>query len=339
LDKRSALLAADDAGYANLVCNGSEIGSIKETIEMAKLLQLARPQFLISSVALFTMGASWAIILGSPFSLLRALLGYLIILPAHLSVSFSNDYFDVEADKHANPSLFSGGSGILVEQPQLRKPALWIAITLNLCSVSIGILFLLKYSYSIWFLAYVVASNIIGWIYSAPPFKLVYRGYGELLTAFTSGCIVPGMGLLVVSGNVNSEGLLFMIPLTLYGLVFILSVEIPDMEADRLGDKKTWVAQKGRRFGFTAIRLLLLIATGYFFLIPYMYSRILYLDFRLLGMFSLVPLALGFLGLVKRPTDRQTALKLVNTLIGSLAVFFILTDIVMVIAAASKVSA
>lgn len=306
---------------------------------MAKLLQLARPQFLITSVILFTMGASWAIILGSPFSLMRILLGYLIILPAHLSVSFSNDYFDVEADKHGNPSPFSGGSGILVEQPQLRIPALWIAILLNLCSVGFGILFLLKYSYPLWFLVYVVASNLIGWIYSAPPFKLVYRGYGELLTAFTSGFLLPGMGLLVVSGNINSDGLLFMIPLALYGLAFILSVEIPDMEADCLGGKKTWVAQKGRRFGFTAIGSLLLFATGYFFLIPYLYSYMLPLDFRLLGMFSLLPLAVGFLGLVKRPVNRQTALKLVNTQIGSLVVFLILTDIVMVIAAARKMSA
>jgi 1,4-dihydroxy-2-naphthoate octaprenyltransferase len=306
---------------------------------MAKLLQLARPQFLITSVALFTMGAAWAIILGSPFSLGRILLGYLIILPAHLSVSFSNDYFDVEADKHGKPSPFSGGNGILVEQPQLRKPALWIAILLNLCSIGLGILFLLKYSYPLWFLGYVVASNLIGWIYSAPPFKLVYRGYGEWLTAFTSGCILPGMGLLVVSGNITRDGLLFMLPLTLYGLVFILSVEIPDMEADRLGEKKTWVAQKGRRFGFTAIGLLLLIATGYFFLIPYLSSHLLPLDFRLLGMFSLLPLAIGFLGLVKRPVNRPTALKLVNTQIGALVVFLILTDIVMVIAAASKVSA
>lgn len=306
---------------------------------MAKLLQLARPQFLIASVALFTMGASWAIILGSPFSLGRILLGYLIILPAHLSVSYCNDYFDMDADKHGKPSLFSGGSGILVEQPQLRNPALWIAIALNLFSVGLGILFMLKFSYPLWFLTYVVASNLIGWIYSAPPFKLVYRGYGELLTAFTSGCIVPGMGLLAVSGNLNRDGLIFMIPLTLYGLVFILSVEIPDMEADFLGEKKTWVVQKGRKFGFTAIGSLLLIATGYFFLIPYLYSYTLPLDFRILGLFSLLPLAMGFLGWVKRPTGRQIALKLVNTLIGALAVFFILTDIVMVVAAASKVSA
>ena len=302
---------------------------------MAKILQLARPQFLIASVTLFIMGVSWAIILGSPFSLLRILLGYLIILPAHLSVSYCNDYFDVQADKHANPALFSGGSGILVEHPHLRKPALWIAIVLNLSSVGFGILFLLKYSYPLWFLGYVVMSNLIGWVYSAPPFKLVYRGYGELLTAFTSGCVVPGMGLLVMMGNLNGDGLLFMIPLTLYGLAFILAVEIPDMEADRLGDKKTWVAQKGRPFGFTTIGLLLLIATGYFFLTPYLYTHLFPLDFRLLGIFSLLPLVMGFLGLLKRPTNRQTALKLVNTLIGALAVFFILTDVVMVVAAAN----
>jgi 1,4-dihydroxy-2-naphthoate octaprenyltransferase len=300
---------------------------------MAKLIQVARPQFLIASLALFTIGAFGAILLGASYSLPRMLLGYLIILPAHLSISYSNDYFDVEVDKHGKPTLFSGGSGILVKNPQLRKPALWIAIALTFCSVVLGILFLILYSYPIWFLGYVAASNLVGWFYSAPPLRLAYRGFGELLTAFTSGCILPGMGVLVVRGYLNSDGLLFTIPLTLYGLAFILSVEIPDMEADRLGDKETWVAQKGRRFGFTAIGSLLLIATGFFFLIPYIYPHMLPLDFRLLGILSLLPLGMGILGMVKRPADRKTAIKLVNKIIGALAVFLILTDIVMVIAA------
>jgi len=300
---------------------------------MPKLLQLARPQFLIASLALFIIGAAWGILLGAPVSLLRILLGYLIILPAHLSVSYSNDYFDVEVDKHSKPTLFSGGSGILVENLHLRKPALWIAITLNLCSVGLGILFLILYSVPIWFLGYVVVSNLIGWLYSAPPFRLVYRGLGELLTAFTSGFLIPGMGVLVTQGTLNGDGLLFTIPLMLYGLAFILAVEIPDVEADCLGEKKTWVARKGRGFGFTAIGLLLLVATGFFFFIPVFYAHPLPVDFRILGFLSLLPLGMGVIDWVKRPADRHTAVKYVNGTIGALALFFILTDVVMVLEA------
>ncbi len=300
---------------------------------MAKLLQLARPQFLIASLALFIIGAAWAILLGAQASLLRILLGYLIILPAHLSVSFSNDYFDVEVDKHSKPTLFSGGSGILVENPHLRKPALWIAITLNVCSVGLGILFLILYSVRIWFLGYVILSNLIGWLYSAPPFRLVYRGLGELLTAFTSGFLIPGMGVLVTQGYLNGDGLLFTIPLMLYGLAFILAVEIPDVEADCLGDKKTWVARKGRGFGFTVIGLLLLVATGFFFCGSALSSHPLPLDFRFLGFLSLLPLGMGIVGIFTRPADRQTAIKLVNGTIVALAMFFLLTDVVLVLAA------
>ena len=299
---------------------------------MAKWLHLARPQFLIASLSIFIIGISWAVLLGAPFSLQRMLLGYSIILTAHLSVSFSNDYFDVEVDKFGRPSLFSGGSGILVENPELRKPALWFAILLNICSLSLGIVFLWKYSYPLWFLGYIAMSNLLGWFYSAPPFRLAYRGLGELLTAFTSGFLVPAMGYLVLKGYLNSDGLLFTIPLMLYGLAFILTVEIPDMEADRLGHKQTWVVHKGRSFTFTVVGALLLAATGFFFCIHYLYLHVFPLDFHLLGFISLLPLGTGGLGVVIRPVDRQTATKLANAMIISLAVFFILMDGVLIFA-------
>jgi 1,4-dihydroxy-2-naphthoate polyprenyltransferase len=304
---------------------------------MAKLIHLARPQFLIASLALFIIGAFWAILLGSPYSFVRLLLGYLIILPAHLSVSFSNDYYDVEVDKHGDPTFFSGGSGVLVKHPQLRKPALWIAIGLNVCSLGLGILFLRIYSYPPGFLGFTVISNLVGWIYSAPPFRLAYRGLGELLTAFTAGCLLPGMGYLVARGSIDGAGLLFAIPLIMYGLAFILSVEIPDVEVDRLGHKWTWVARLGRGFGFTAAAFLMLAGTGFFFFAPYLIARPFPLDFRLLGFLSLLPLGISIFSMVKKPSDKQTATRLVNGMIIALAAFLIFTDAYMVLAAAHKI--
>ena len=301
------------------------------SIRFVKLIQLARPQFLIASLALFIIGMAWALLLGAPFLLPRILLGYLIILSAQLSVSYSNDYFDVEVDRFGKPSLFSGGSGILVEYPQLRKPALWIAIALTACSVLLAILFLFIYSYPIWFLAYVLVSNLLSWLYSAPPLRLAYRGLGELVTAFMAGFLLPGMGYWVTRGTIDRDGLLFTLPLVLYGLAFMLAVEIPDVEADRLGHKKTWVARMGRSFGFTAIAALLFTATAFFFSAAYLFSNPASLDFRFLSFSSLLPLGAAILGAVKRPADRQAATWLANAMLITLAVFLILTDVYLVL--------
>ena len=293
---------------------------------MTKLLQVARPQFLIAGLALFLFGACWAMLLGAPFSLSRLLLGYLVLLPAHLSISYSNDYFDLAVDKLGKPSFFSGGSGVLADHGELRNPVKWVAVALILCSLALGILFQAVYSYPIWFLGFVVVGNLLGWFYTAPPLRLAYRGLGEPSIALAVGFLIPGMGYLVTRGYLDGDGLLFTIPLTLYGLAFILAVEIPDEEVDRLGNKRTWVARRGRALGFTVVGASLLLATLSFFCFAWLYSRTYPLDFRLLGLLSLLPLGVGAVGATRRPVERQLAIKVVNGIVLSLAVLCILAD-------------
>jgi 1,4-dihydroxy-2-naphthoate octaprenyltransferase len=142
-----------------------------------------------------------------------------------------------------------------------------------------------------------VLGNLSGWFYSAPPLRLAYRGLGEFSMILSVGLLIPGLGYLVTNGQMNQDGLFFMVPLMLYGLAFILTVEIPDMEADRLGDKRTWVAQKGRGFGFTVIAASFLLATIFFFCIPWLTSRVYPLDFRFLGS-RLLPPGAGYIGML-----------------------------------------
>jgi 1,4-dihydroxy-2-naphthoate octaprenyltransferase len=293
---------------------------------MTKLFRVARFQFLICGMALFAFGALWAVLLGAPVYLSRILLGYLVLLPAHLSVSYSNDYFDIDVDKYDKPTIFTGGSGVLVDNPGLRKPAKWIAITLILCSLALGIIYTLMYSFPIWFLGFVVLGNILGWFYSAPPIRLAYRGLGELSMAISIGLLIPGFGYLVTSGQMNRDGLLFIVPLTLYGLAFIVNVEIPDMESDRLGNKRTWVARKGRGFGFTVIAASFLLATLFFLCFPWISSRIYPLDFRFLGILSLLPLGAGCIGLLRRPAEKQSATRVVNAIMITIAALCFLMD-------------
>ena len=271
-------------------------------------------------------GASWAVLLGASFSLSRILLGYLVLLPAHLSVSYSNDYFDVDVDKYGKPTFVSGGSGVLVDHPGLRKHAHWTAIALIFCSLALGVVFSMVYSFSIWFMCFVVMGNLLGWFYSAPPLRLAYRGLGELSMIFTIGLLIPGLGYLVTNGQINQDGLLFMVPLMLYGLAFILAVEIPDMESDRLGNKRTWVARKGRSFGFTAITISFLLATLFFLNIPRLTTRIYPVDFHILAILSLMPLGVGCFGTLKKRIEKRSATRVVYGIMIALAIFCIMVD-------------
>jgi 1,4-dihydroxy-2-naphthoate octaprenyltransferase len=138
---------------------------------MLKLLRVGRPQFLISGLALFVFGALLAVRFGGPFSLSRLILAYLVILPAQFSVHYSNDYFDVAVDRLGGATPFSGGSGVLLEHPELRKPVIWIAVALIGCSLGIGLVFLYSYGYPFWMFGFVVIGNLLGWCYSAPPYR------------------------------------------------------------------------------------------------------------------------------------------------------------------------
>jgi len=293
---------------------------------MAKLLRVGRPQFLISGLTLFVLGALLGVRLGAPFSLPRLILGYLVILLAQLSVHYSNDYFDVAVDRHGGGTPLSGGSGVLLEHPELKKPVIWIAVALIGCSLGTGFIYLLYYRYPYWMFGFVLIGNLLGWVYSAPPFQLSSRGLGEPAFTFIGGFLIPGMGYLVMKGKLDLAGVFILIPLILYGLASILSVEIPDMEVDRLGDKWTWVARKGRGFGFSLVGTCLLAATGYFFIFPSLSMGQFPLDLHVLGMLSLLPLSAGMVGLIRKPIQREPATRIAIWTVLSLVIFSILAN-------------
>lgn len=295
--------------------------------KVLKVLQLSRAHFVAGGALLFLAGGLWAALVGAPFSLGRFLLGFLVLFPAHLAVSYSNDYFDAETDGFGRPNFISGGSGVLVAHPELRGLARGIALGLMALSLGMGILFILTYAYSPWFLAYVVGGNLLGWCYSAPPVRLSCRGLGEVATTFTLGWLVPGMGYVVVAGRFTYEFLLLGLFLTLYGLAFILTVEIPDMEADWLSRKRTLVVRRGRVFAFRLIEGVYLLATVLFFALAAIMEGHWRFDLAVLGLFSLLPLGVGGLGALRPPQERRPATRLATATLIAYAAFVALVDV------------
>jgi 1,4-dihydroxy-2-naphthoate octaprenyltransferase len=301
-----------------------------KSASLFNLIPLMRPHFIIAGLILYIFGVLYAVLTGAEISLPRAIFGYLVLLPAHLSVHFSNDYFDVDVDHAGSPTLFTGGSGVLVKYPELRPLARIIALSLMPCSLILGLIFMIVYDYSPWFMLFVLAGNLIGWFYSAPPVRLVSRGLGELALTSTVGFLIPGMGYLATKGRFDAAALLFLLPLICFGFMFTFNVEIPDIEDDRRGNKRTWVSLQGSNFGFIGAGTLAALITLYFIVIYWRRATIIPMDFRIPALISLIPTSIGLYGFFKRPAERKLAIKVVNSMLTSIPLFFLLLDVYLV---------
>ena len=303
---------------------GVQAIKLKETT-LINILKLARIHFVIGGLFLFLFGSLIGVIHGADLNIEKLVFGYTILFCAHLSVSFSNDYFDSESDKNSQPTMFSGGSGVLVRHPELKTFAKDFAILLIIISITLTILFTIVYSYPWTFLAFVIIGNLLGWYYSAPPVRFVSRGLGELSTMVTAGILLPGMGYFVMVGNFDTNFLIFVLPILFYGLAFILNVEIPDLESDKLGNKITFIVRYDRSLGFTLIAFLLAISSIYFVVLNFIIRSP--INFFIVTLISILPLVFGIFSALKKSINRELAAKFVTSNIASYIFFLILLDL------------
>ena len=263
------------------------------------------------------MGALLAVILGSEFVLYKFILGYSILFTAHLSVHYSNDYFDFEVDHLTNPSAISGGSGVLVKNPELKEFSKWFALLLMGISILLAVIFTVIFNYPITFFLFLLFGNLLAWFYTAPPIKLVYRKLGEVANIIAV-IVFLGAGYFALNGTLDFPFFVFAIPVIFLQIIFINSFEIPTMEGDKLGNKITWIVLKGREFGFKVNLICGLLATISFVIIPLTNIFPSNLDFRVLVYISLISLSLGIIGVIKRPFEVKSATKFATLNVAAL---------------------
>jgi 1,4-dihydroxy-2-naphthoate octaprenyltransferase len=138
------------------------------------------------------------------------------------------------------------------------------------------------------------------------------------------------MGYLVINKCFDWNYLIIAIPLMMYGISFILGVEIPDMEGDIKGNKGTLIVRRGRPFGFTLMAIGFLMATLYFTIMAIFFNSVTSLRFEWLALLSLIPTSLGIAGLIKRPVETSIASKYANREVAALFLFVMLVDIFLI---------
>jgi 1,4-dihydroxy-2-naphthoate octaprenyltransferase len=293
---------------------------------VAQYLKLARLQFVAGGFLIFIFGALLSILAGAPFSLARLLLGYLVVFPAHLSVSFSNDYFDAAVDASGTPNFFSGGSGVLVLQPALRRMARIIAVLLMCISITAGFAYVIIFALPFWFLLLVVAGNLVGWFYSAPPLQFSYHSLGELSAGFTVGFLVPVSGYVAAGGSIDLAWWPLWTILFLYSTAFIVAVAIPDVEADRIGRKLTWAVRFGRKFAYAAVGILFSSASLLLWLADSLVSARLTFSVTCLAYASLLPVAVWLVMVSRVPKTQPQHTAAVRWMITSTIAFLVFAN-------------
>ena len=220
--------------------------------------RLADPKISLASAAAILLGASAAAAAG-PLSVGWLALTAFGIFAVEVAKNASGEIFDWDSgtDLRVRPedrSPFSGGKRVLVDGLLTREQVWGIAIGGYLLAIAAGLAIVRWREGRVLWLG--VAGLALAFFYHAPPFRLSYRGLGELAVATCYGPLISGGTYLVQRGAMPTSVVLLSLPLGLLVGAFLWINEYPDFTADAASGKRTLVVRLGRRggaIGFGAI--------------------------------------------------------------------------------------
>ncbi|MBA7593481.1 1,4-dihydroxy-2-naphthoate octaprenyltransferase [subsurface metagenome] len=194
-----------------------------------------RPQFLLLSVVLAFLGTcvAWY---DDAFHLGYALLAFVGLLLAHISVNVLNDYFDYRSgiDLEAKRTPFSGGSGILPAALLKPEQVLWYGLICLLLATPIGIFFVIARGWPL--LPLLVVGAVCVLLYT--PFIAKMR-WPEWAPAVGMGAL-PVLGAYFVQTTAYTlTAVVAAIPSGILVHNLLLLNEFPDTEADKKAGRKT----------------------------------------------------------------------------------------------------
>ncbi len=219
-----------------------------------QFLKLSRPHFLVGGALLYLLGVD----AGNSITVGRYLLGQVLVSSAQITAHYVNEYADLEVDRAvANRTLFSGGSGVLVDgglDPQVAVRAAWTSSGIALAAAA-----LVAVGHPVTALLGLLALGV-SWAYSMPPPRLLGTGWGELATTLVVTGLVPLIGAMITGAHVPAALWWSIAVLAPIHMAMMLVFELPDLQSDRLSGKLVLAARLGRSSALILIRALLVVA-------------------------------------------------------------------------------
>lgn len=224
------------------------------------IAKMVRAQFLSSIIAPIVAGTLLAYSINGHLDLLQFIIVLFIGIGLHVATNVYNDIYDTiqgtdKVNVHRNES--SGGSGVLLDNPELMGKMYFLA-RMGLVMALVGTIALTPLiDRELWPLLWglFLLSAFFSKYYTAPPFKLAYRGWGEVSVWFAFG----PMAILIatVGQGIDFHPMVLMLmPATgLSTSSILLAGQMIDLDADRAGGKHGVASRMGT--GFTSVVYLL----------------------------------------------------------------------------------
>jgi 1,4-dihydroxy-2-naphthoate polyprenyltransferase len=229
------------------------------------IYRLADPKIMLASLVPFVAGAAIAHREGARISPLLALVALGALFCVEVGKNAVNDLYDFRsgADPGVRPAErtpFSGGKRVLVEGLLTERQVIVNAFVGFALAFLLGLSLGLAVDARLFALGAVAAAVSIA--YTAPPFKLSYRGLGELAVFVTYG---PGIVLgteWLFERRITPTAVWASLSLGALIADVLLVNELPDERADRGAGKRTWVVRLGRRGAVRVAAILFLLGFG-----------------------------------------------------------------------------
>lgn len=215
-----------------------------------------RPQFLLLALVLGILGACMAWYDGF-FSIGNIVLAGVGLILAHASCNAFNDYFDYKSgvDKATTVTPFSGGSGLLKQGLLTPREVFGIAAICLLLDIPIGLYFCIVKGWLL--LPLIVVAAICVVLYS----PAILKWYWPEWSPFVGLGMLPVLGMYFSqTGAYTWNALIAAVPAGLLVHNLLLLNEFPDIEADKMGHRKTLTITMGRLGAATVYTVFTILA-------------------------------------------------------------------------------
>jgi 1,4-dihydroxy-2-naphthoate octaprenyltransferase len=206
------------------------------------LLQMIRAPFLSSIIVPLITGTLLCVKINGALGIPGFILVLLTGLGLHIATNVYNDIYDTKqgTDKvNVHRNEYSGGSGVLLDRPDLMKRMYWLARAGLIIALltSIGLMFFIGRELWPYLWGLYLLSAFFSKYYTAAPVKLAYRGLGEVSVWFAFGPMA--ICIAAISQNVlPDQQVILLMPVSGFSTSSILLVgQLIDLDADKKGGK------------------------------------------------------------------------------------------------------
>ena len=221
-------------------------------------VQASRPLSQISVALPLAYGQALAFSTYGAFEWKLFAVVHLFGLLDQLFVVYTNDVADYASDLHNTTySRYSGGSRVIAEG-KLGPLDLARAATVALLGLAAVSAYLVFHEHRAFMVVIAAITAHLTWMYGFPPFRLSYRGGGELIQGVGLGVVLPIAGFYGQAGTLTGLSPLTLVPGFLLAYAGNVVAALSDAPSDAATGKRTLPVRRGE----PAARRIALIVLG-----------------------------------------------------------------------------